>query len=201
LPEELCKLLVYSGGYLSSSENISLRDRLRLETADAHARVDALFGSCDFADAADYGRFLLAQATAWETLRPMLDAESLRRADALRSDLDALGLAVPEPLADIAMPPRESLGHRYVLEGSRLGSTVLLRELCAKAPPSSVAASAYLNESARIDAWKQLSTNLQNGPGVGDNERRIINDALFVFGLFEKAWRATDSAYTRTGLD
>lgn len=175
-----------------------LRDRLRLETADAHARVDALFGSCDFADAEGYGRFLLAQAAAWETLRPILDSESLARAEALRSDLETLGLPVPEPLSDVDVPSHASLGHRYVLEGSRLGSSVLLRELKAKAPNYSVAASAYLTESAVMEPWKRLFTTLQNDHGVHANGRDIIDDALFVFGLFEKAWRATYSASTRT---
>lgn len=179
---------------------MSLRDRLRLETADAHARVDSLFGACDFADARDYARFLYAQAIAWETLRPMLDRESLARGDALRGDLEALGLPVPRPLPDVGLPPRASPGHRYVLEGSRLGSTVILRELIAKAPGLSVAASAYLSESARVEPWKRLSTSLQNDVADHDNERRIIDDALFVFGLFERAWRATDSAHMRTGL-
>lgn len=177
---------------------MSLRDRLRLETADAHARVDALFGSCDFADPRDYDRFLRAQAIAWETLKPLLDSESLARVKALRKDLEVLGLEFPQPLSHVDVPPRASLGHRYVLEGSRLGSSVLLRELNAKAANLSVAASAYLTESARIEPWKRLFTTLQNYHGVHDNDRRIIDDALFVFGLFEKAWRATDSAYKRT---
>lgn len=178
----------------------TLRDRLRLETADAHARVDALFGSGDLAEQQDYGRFLYAQAIAWETLRPMLDGQSLARAEALRGDLESLGLPIPQPLPDVELPPRASPGHRYVLEGSRLGSTVILRELSAKAPELSVAASAYLTESAWIEPWKRLSTSLQNDVADHDNERRIIDDALFVFGLFERAWRATDSAHMRTGL-
>lgn len=169
-----------------------LRDQLRRNTAAAHARVDALFGSSKFGDEVEYGRFLRAQACAWESLRPLLDAESIARADALRTDLGALDLTLPSPLA-VALPETLSVGHRYVLEGSRLGSTVLLRELEAASPALAGRASAYLTESARIDRWKQLSTRLQMDRDGCDRADAIIDDALFVFGLFERAWQSTES--------
>ena len=182
-----------------ASNAISLRDRLRQETTDAHARVDALFGSCDLADEAGYAAFLMAQGAAWETLRPLLDDDSTARADALRRDLDDLDLPRPRSLHDVALPAEASLGHRYVLEGSRLGSTVLLRELAANAPALFARASAYLTESARIEPWKKLSTGLLKDQGGRDRDGGIIDDALFVFGLFERAWWATDSAKANIG--
>jgi heme oxygenase len=178
---------------LADGNPISLRDRLRQQTATAHARVDALFGSCEFATDRGYAAFLRAQAAAWETLRPLLDFDSLARADALRRDLDRLDLSLPPPL-DVVLPLRMSIGHRYVLEGSRLGSTVLLRDLIAKAPKMAERASAYLAESGKIAPWKHLSTGLQNSRQGCVSDAAIVDDALFVFGLFEKAWWATDSA-------
>lgn len=171
-----------------------MRDRLRRETADAHARVDALFGSCDFTSERSYAGFLLAQSAAWEALRPLLDEDSVARADALCRDLDALDVRKPAPLQDVALPAEASVGHRYVLEGSRLGSAVLLRELTACSPELSEKAGAYLMESARTEPWKKLSTGLQKDRDGCGNDSVIIDDALFVFGLFEKAWRATNSA-------
>ena len=182
---------------VSDGNGTSLRDRLRRETADAHARVDGLFGSHDLSTETGYAAFLLAQSKAWETLRPILDADSLARADALRADLRHLDLTVPAPLPDIDLPEGATLGHRYVLEGSRLGSTVLLRELNATSPELSERAGAYLTESGRIEPWKQLSTGLQKDRNGRDKDQALIQDALFVFGLFEKAWRATDSAMTK----
>lgn len=181
---------------MSGGEGAALRDRLRRETAAAHERVDALFGSCDFTTEQGYGFFLTAQSAAWETLRPMLDDGSLARADALREDLERLNLPVPGPL-DLVLPASATLGHRYVMEGSRLGSTVIMRDLATKAPEMAQKAGAYLRESAKIDGWKQLSTKLQNNRDGYDSDVSIIDDALFVFGLFEKAWRATDSAQGR----
>lgn len=169
----------------------SLRDRLRDGTANAHARVDALFGSCDVASEQGYAAFLLAQGAAWETLRPLLNDVSVARADALRRDLDGLDLSRPRPLDGVCLPTEASPGHLYVLEGSRLGSTLLLRDLSARAPALLVKASAYLTESAKLETWKQLCTGLQKDRDGCDNDSAIINDALFVFGLFEKAWWAT----------
>ncbi|PCE44259.1 hypothetical protein COO09_01100 [Rhizorhabdus dicambivorans] len=125
----------------------------------------------------------------------MLDPGSLARADALRADLDELGLALPKPL-DEPLPATLSIGHRYVLEGSRLGSTVLMRMLGDVSPSLAGRACAYLRESAKIDGWRQLSTRLQMDRDGCDSDA-IIDDALFVFGLFERAWQATDSAHAK----
>lgn len=187
------------GAFLVDNIARSLRDRLREETTNAHARVDALFGSCDFASEQGYGAFLFAQGVAWETLRPFLSHGSVARADALRRDLDALDLPRPLPLDGVCLPVEASPGHLYVLEGSRLGSTLLLRELSAKAPALFAKASAYLTESAKVEPWKKLCTGLQKDRDGCDNDGAIIDDALFVFGLFERAWRATDSAKTSIG--
>jgi len=156
----------------------------------AHEQIDALFGTSDFATTKGYIAFLRAQSIAWETLRPMLDEGSLDRADALRRDLGELGLETPGPLADIDLPETASIGHRYVLEGSRLGSAVLLRMLQADSPSLADRASDYLVESGKTAGWKKLSTRLQMYSGACDNEEGIIDDALFTFGLFERSWRA-----------
>lgn len=170
----------------------TLRDSLRQETADAHSRVDALFGSSDLGTDAGYSDFLRAQAIAWETLRPILDVGSLARADALRHDLAVLGIDRPSPLADPDLPGEASIGHRYVLEGSRLGSSVLLRELQKRSPRLAECAGAYLEQSIDVMAWKQLSTRLQMDAEGCANRRALIDDALFMFELFERSWRAAD---------
>lgn len=165
---------------------------MRRETGAAHGRVDGLFGACDLATEQGYGTFLRAQAVAWETLRPLLDDGSLARADALRRDLDALGLAVPPPLRNVDLPEMATTGHDYVLEGSRLGSAVLLRQLRAASPALAEKAGAYLLESGDTAGWKLLSTRLQNEGGVHDSNDKIVEDALFVFDLFERSWHAVD---------
>jgi len=165
----------------------SLRDRLRRETAQAHAQVDALFGSDDFATRDGYIGFLARQAIAWETLRPILDSSSLARSDALREDLARLGSVVPGPVAG-DLPEPMSLGHRYVLEGSRLGSILLSRLLAERSPDLARRANAYLTESAKIEPWKRLSATLQKMPEDHASGGLAVADALAMFDLFERAW-------------
>lgn len=152
-----------------------------------------MFGACDFGTEQGYGAFLRAQAAAWETLRPLLDTGSTARADALRRDLEALDIETPRPLANVELPAQASLGHRYVLEGSRLGSAVLLRQLQAKSPGLADRAGAYLAESGDTSEWKKLSTSLQMASDGYVNEEAIIEDAMFVFGLFERSWHAVEA--------
>ncbi len=155
-----------------------------------------MFGACDFGTEQGYGAFLRAQAVAWETLRPLLDAGSTARADALRRDLQALDIEAPRPLADVELPSALTIGHRYVLEGSRLGSAVLLRQLQARSPDLADRAGAYLAESGDTSEWKRLSTSLQMADDGYVNDEAIIEDALFVFGLFERSWHAVEAVST-----
>jgi heme oxygenase len=117
---------------------ISARFALRSATADAHARLDALFSSFDLADPADYGRFLQAQAGAFAPMEAALDAAGVtaivpdwpdrRRSHALSADLSGLGLTEPAPVAVPVLTTEAAiLGALYVLEGSRLGGALLVR--------------------------------------------------------------------------
>jgi heme oxygenase len=177
----------------SGEADNSLRGLLRRETRDAHERVDRLFGSCDFGREGDYIDFLRAQAVAWLTLEPVLDAGSKARFGALVEDLAALGEPVPDRIDAPAVPDAESAGMRYVLEGSRLGSTVLLRELRARSPALADRASAYLTASADPASWKATSTWLQMRPRDDASDTAALNDARTTFGIFERAFEAARS--------
>ena len=169
----------------------SLRELLRSATRTAHDRVDALFGSCDLATEAGYTRFLTAQAAAWKTLAPVLDAPSQARLTGVEADLSALDVPMPAALEDGATPPAGSLGMRYVLEGSRLGSTVLLRDLAELAPDLVDRAGAYFTASSDLSSWKQLSTILQSHPRNDVSDADVLADATATFNLFERAFHAT----------
>jgi len=173
------------------TEAASLRDMLRNLTRDSHERVDALYGACKLAREADYRRFLTAQAAAWISLRPGLDDGSAARKAAILADLDALRIAPPSPLDPAGLPASDAIGMRYVLEGSRLGSTLLLRDLRASAPALADIAGRYLNVSADLDGWRHLSTILQFWPRNDVSDAAIIADARRTFALFEQAWWAS----------
>lgn len=169
----------------------SLRDLLRSATRTAHDRVDALFGSCDLATPEGYTRFLTAQAAAWETLAPVLDAPSQARLAGVRADLDTLGVPRPAKVEGVETPAAGSLGMRYVLEGSRLGSTVLLRDLAERAPDLIERAGAYFTASSDLSSWKALSTILQSHPRSDASDTTVLADATATFDLFERAFHAT----------
>ncbi|WGM31366.1 biliverdin-producing heme oxygenase [Brevundimonas sp. NIBR11] len=123
-----------------TSHAVSPRLALRAATSEAHERLDARFSTFDLTDTDDYGAFLLAQAGAYFPVEEALEAAGVgeliddwparRRSHALRADLAALGL--PDPTR-VAAPPLSSeadiLGALYVLEGSRLGGAILVRNV------------------------------------------------------------------------
>ena len=111
---------------------------LRAATADLHAAVDARF-SGSFEGAATYAAFLAALASALVPLERALEASGIgqtlpdwprrRRTEVLLADLAILGAALPA----LAQPPdvkgeARQFGVAYVLEGSRLGGKLLLRQ-------------------------------------------------------------------------
>jgi heme oxygenase len=114
---------------------MTVREALRAATAGVHARLDARAASLDLSRRDDYARFLTAQAgpvLALEAARERagvldeVDWPERSRTAALRQDLGALGLAEPTP-PQVRIDSRPQIfGTLYVLEGSRLGASVLV---------------------------------------------------------------------------
>ncbi len=167
------------------------RAALRSATADAHARVDAAFGSLDLASADGYRRFLAAQGAAFLPAEAALERHGVatvipdwaerRRGDQLRADLGALGLTVPALPAPRFATPAALCGAAYVLEGSRLGGAMLVRGVPAGFPTS------FLAAPATPGAWRAL-LDLLDTVVVDDTTRdEAIAAALAVFTLFESA--------------
>jgi heme oxygenase len=127
------------------SLRLSARLTLRSATRPDHDAVDAAFSRYDLSTLAGYGQFLTAQARVFGAVEASVEAGGVRllikdwplrcRADRLSTDLEQLGIrpgpSVPVPsFSDAA----GILGAVYVLEGSRLGGTLLSRALPAGAP-------------------------------------------------------------------
>jgi heme oxygenase len=109
---------------------------LRDATRQAHDRLDRRFSALNLASISDYGDFLRSHAAAFLPVEQALERSGaaaliagwhdIKRGDALKSDLDALGLASPPPESAPDFDGRaELLGGLYVLEGSRLGGKIL----------------------------------------------------------------------------
>src|ERR1700752_1096487 len=115
----------------------SLRYRLRDATAEAHERVNTLFGARELTFRPDYRWFLEANAAALLPLEEALaeagvkrlfhDWELRSRSKAILPDL-AQGGATAQPLQlDYELNNDAIIGAMYVLEGSRLGAKVLVK--------------------------------------------------------------------------
>jgi heme oxygenase len=113
-----------------------LSDRLARGTAPLHEHVD---GRLDLPgalrDRAHYRAVLAAMLRAWDAVEravemsgavQALGLDAIRRADALRADLAALGGTPDAPgRAPAAMGVAEGVGTVFVLEGSALGGPLL----------------------------------------------------------------------------
>ena len=169
------------------------RQRLRSGTAENHERVDALFGRFDLGNVGGYGRFLSAQAEAFLPVEAAIDTHGMdmladwpsrRRGALLRQDLAELGIAVPVT----AGAPRldddaAALGALYVLEGSRLGGTMLSRSLAPGMPQS------FLGRKGAPGSWPKLLELLDEFLYGSVRIGLALDAARAVFELFEAAGR------------
>jgi len=162
-----------------------LRAKLRAATADDHRRTEDSFAAAlaDFPDS--YGAFLLAHARAFpavgRALAFGLDWPAWRaRWHDLESDLAALDLDPPPALTLPAAASRaEALGMAYVLEGSRLGGTLLLNRVPADLP------AAYLGGANDRRPWLLLLALLETIDPA--DEAAAIAGARAAFSAFRAA--------------
>lgn len=169
------------------------RAALRAATHDGHERVDRLFSQVRLDDRREYGAFLGAQAAAHIPVERALaeggiavivpDWDARRRADLLRADLATLGLGVPDPAGSIAFEGEAALlGGLYVLEGSRLGGTMLKASVAADLPTRFLGGV----DSA---AWRSLLQMLDVRLDTALKRSVAVTAARNVFALFEKSGR------------
>ena len=172
-----------------------LRAKLRAATADDHRRTEAGFAASLASLPDSYPDFLMAHAMAFPAVGAALSARldwpswSERWAD-LKSDLATLGLAAPRPVALAAAASRaEALGMAYVLEGSRMGSALLLRDLPADLP------NAYLAGGGDRAPWLRLLALLESASP--EAESGAIAGARAAFAAFGQAAAAGRSRAQR----
>jgi len=167
-----------------------IRARLRAATADEHRLTEASFAAvlatlADSRGSNSYGAFLLAHARAFPALGRALSAGLdwpawRARWHDLEADLAALDLDPPQALRiPAARSPAEALGMAYVLEGSRLGSTLLLNSIPIGLP------TAYLNGGNDRAPWRRLLGLL--GTIDPADEAAAIAGARIAFDAFREA--------------
>ncbi|MDP1028512.1 biliverdin-producing heme oxygenase [Sphingomonas sp. KR1UV-12] len=135
---------------------MSAVQQLRAATSASHDRVDAAFGGYDLTDPIAYAAFLTAHARALPAAEAVLARHDelpawRERTSLLAADLADLDLSTPVPLP-FTLPerPGAAWGALYVIEGSRLGGTMLARGVPAALP------SRYLAARHLSGEWRAL---------------------------------------------
>lgn len=176
----------------------SFRHRLRHATAEAHARLDAQLGELDLRDRDDYRRFLEANAAALLPLEDALvasrvadyfpDWEQRSRRTAILDDLARVGGAAdPLPAPTPPLDAAGVLGTMYVLEGSRLGAKVLLRDVERSPDPIVAEATDYLRHGSEERLWQSFLAQLERHGAALPNETAAADGAARAFDLFARA--------------
>jgi heme oxygenase len=189
----------------AETSELSLRHRLRDATAEAHQRVDSGFGALNLQRRADYRRFLEASASALLPLeRALVDAGVARifpdwpersRCDAILADLADLG-GTPDPLPSPApLDFAGVLGTMYVLEGSRLGASFLIKSVSRSPDPAVAEATAYLGHGEGRRLWPTFLAQLEVHATSLRDEAGALDAARQAFDWFERAAARTQ----RTG--
>lgn len=175
-----------------------LRFALRAATDAAHRRLDLGFAAHDLGRRDDYIRFLSAMRDPFAQIEAWLDGADAadlppdwparRRSTVLQADLG--GLAIPAPEVAPTPLPRtlsgaEAPGLLYVLEGSRLGGQVLLRQVLASPDPLVRGNARFLQHGAGLRLWPSFATWL--GPRPASDHAAAIRGAQRAFALFAAA--------------
>lgn len=168
--------------------------RLRAATRVEHASVDELFSHFDAASLGGYRALLAAQAGAFLPIEEALDTAGAarlladwklrRRGGQLAADLIDLGVPCPAPISppSFASDP-EMLGGLYVLEGSRLGGSLLSSRTSPGAPVR------FLTAQAGKGAWRRLLALLDDRLAQPLALDAAVEAARATFHCFERSAR------------
>lgn len=180
--------------YSAAAEAVTVRQLLRASTDTLHTRVDKrMTALLDHADG--YRQFLLATAGGVLPLERELelagvasilpDWGSRSRSSSLRSDLAALYLAEPVRYLKLQRSDEAYLyGVLYVLEGSRLGSKVLLRILEKASGAELKCATSYLSHGQVEPFWPTFLARLEASRPVKEDLKATIAGASAAFEVF-----------------
>lgn len=167
----------------------STRSVLRDATAVDHEMVDAAFGQLRVATRRGYTDFLLAHARILPLAERLIDPGTFLenwsgRAQSLLEDLAELGAQVP-PEIDFSLPDGEAarLGALYVLEGSRLGGSVIVRSVPSRYP------SRFLRSCHPKGAWQKLLNCLEEADSGPAWQRDAVAGARSLFGAYLRSVR------------
>lgn len=165
----------------------SVHHAVRTATLGDHKRTEESFAATLARLPASYGPYLQTHASVFPAVGQALShawdwAPWQERWNDLLDDLAKLGLT-PPPTVDLApiRNPAEGLGMIYVLEGSRMGSALLLKSIPGDLP------TAYLRGGLNIAPWHRAKALLDEA--LIETEADVIAGARAAFRAFESAAR------------
>ncbi|MEM9795099.1 MAG: hypothetical protein AAF919_01330 [Pseudomonadota bacterium] len=168
---------------------ISLRERLRSGTRQAHDATDTAFARFDLTKPAGLLGFLSAHRDAFASMRavakPGLETSLDHALDCLTADLAVLG-TTEKPTVRNGPAVDEVFAQKYLWLGSRLGTRMLARKWESGQDETARAAGRYLTETTTDrTAWRTLCDELEAMPGYGAEAERILAASNDWFALFE----------------
>ncbi|HEY3639121.1 MAG TPA: biliverdin-producing heme oxygenase [Rhizomicrobium sp.] len=168
-----------------------IREKLREATSRRHAELDRIAGSLLVRGPEGYARFLAGQGAVVIPLEKRLEISGITTVlpdwnmRARRYDLKADLREIARPCEFLEVPvfrsTAELLGAAYVLEGSRLGASLLLQTL--RFPT----ATRFLRHGHGKGLWPQFLSVLETNNEVRDHFDEARMAALEVFELFIRA--------------
>ncbi len=186
---------------------MGLAARVKQDTLDLHAATERAFAPFDLRTRDGYRAFLRAQAMAYLPLEDVADRGGVgrwlpdwparRRGDLLRADLDTLGVSACD-LHPLRAPPADPLGVAYVLEGSRHGGRVLLRDVLAGGDRVATDATRFLRHALEAGWWRRVLDALELYGADPERTDAFLAGASASFALFGEGARAV-SAMVRDG--
>lgn len=178
---------------------MTIRKELRARTAEAHQVVDLLYSAHDLSERSHYREFLSRHASVVVPLEARMETAGVaailpdwsqrRRTPALLADLAALrGAFQPAAVPRLAIRA-DVVGCLYVLEGSRLGSRVLLRSVVECDGLLCCAATRYLSHGMGHGLWTSFLAFLDEQPFTRGETERAVAAAAMTFELFARSAR------------
>lgn len=178
------------------------REFIRHDTRDIHGKADEAFGAFDLTDRDDLATFLLTNHTVFKHLDQMVKDHGMAGESSLKiipelvtkleKDLAVLGVTDTDTGWKPSSPdPLHPKAIAYVVQGSRLGTTVLAKQWAEADDDVVKGAGQYLNTRIDSGEWRQLLSELAEIPVRGAEARKITADART---LFEIHLTALDSA-------
>ena len=174
---------------------LGAHEQLRVRTRTLHQSVEARLDLLSLADRAGYVRYLLMN---WPcaSIEPALSEAGIhsllpdwprrQRRFALADDLRALNICpAPPPRCKIAEDIGTVLGWGYVLEGSRLGTRMVLKTVEESEDLAIRRAMRFLRHGDGVEFWKSFKaalTQLDNDPGAIENACQAACTAFECFG-------------------